>query len=160
MKFFQSVTSTEEAKKLYRKLAFTNHPDRGGDTETMQQINREYDDLMEGFSKGFKSAGTQSADFDQQAASEAFRNIIENLIHFDGLDIEIIGTWFWVTGNTYAAKDKLKELGFKWANAKKAWYWHEAEYKKVSKKTYSMDDIKRMHEVQTVKKSTKKAALA
>lgn len=160
MKFFHSVTTKEEAKKLYKKLAFNNHPDRGGDTATMQQINAEYDKLNEMFAKGKvfgSSEKSETADFDHAAASETYRNIIENLINFDGLDIEIIGTWVWVTGNTYAAKDKLKEMGFKWANQKKAWYWHEGDYKKTSKKSYSMDEIKLMHDVRTVKKQAKPA---
>ncbi|WP_163860371.1 molecular chaperone DnaJ [Paenibacillus elgii] len=160
MKFFHSVTSSEEAKKLYRKLAFENHPDRGGDTEIMQQINREYDDFMERLNRGQTFAGKQSAEFNQQAASEQYRTIINSLIDFDGLDIEIIGTWIWVTGNTYAARAKLKELGFKWSSQKRAWYWHEGEYHKAGNKNYSLDEIKRMHDVQTVKKSNRMEALA
>lgn len=31
-----------EAKTLYRKLAHKHHPDKGGDTETMQQLNIAY----------------------------------------------------------------------------------------------------------------------
>jgi hypothetical protein len=33
----------EELKALYRKLAFTHHPDLGGNTTTMQEINAEYE---------------------------------------------------------------------------------------------------------------------
>ena len=39
MVFFNDCKTLEEAKKLYKKLAFENHPDRGGDNEKMQQIN-------------------------------------------------------------------------------------------------------------------------
>jgi hypothetical protein len=33
----------EDLKALYRKLAFTHHPDLGGNTTTMQEINAEYE---------------------------------------------------------------------------------------------------------------------
>ena len=39
LKYFKDCNSKEECKKLYKKLAFMYHPDRGGDTETMKAIN-------------------------------------------------------------------------------------------------------------------------
>lgn len=41
--YFDGITTLEELKKIYRELAFANHPDRGGDTVTMQAINAEFD---------------------------------------------------------------------------------------------------------------------
>ena len=41
--FFENVTTLEELKREYRRLAFAYHPDCGGDTATMQQINNEYE---------------------------------------------------------------------------------------------------------------------
>jgi hypothetical protein len=38
-KYFENCASLEEAKSLYKKLARENHPDFGGDTRTMQDIN-------------------------------------------------------------------------------------------------------------------------
>lgn len=43
MKYFAKVTTFEDAKALYKKLAIANHPDMGGDTATMQEINAEFD---------------------------------------------------------------------------------------------------------------------
>lgn len=47
MKYFKNIHSLSELKKQYRALALSNHPDRGGDTETMQTINAEFDALFE-----------------------------------------------------------------------------------------------------------------
>ena len=47
MKYFKNITSLAELKKQYRALAIANHPDKGGDTETMQAINAEFDALLE-----------------------------------------------------------------------------------------------------------------
>jgi curved DNA-binding protein CbpA len=42
MKFFASCNTIEEVKCLYKQLAKDHHPDKGGDTATMQAINVEY----------------------------------------------------------------------------------------------------------------------
>jgi hypothetical protein len=43
MKYFNKTITIEELKKEYRRLALDNHPDKGGKTETMQEINAEFD---------------------------------------------------------------------------------------------------------------------
>lgn len=45
-KYFASVTSYEDLKKQYRELLKANHPDNGGDLETMKEINIQYDALF------------------------------------------------------------------------------------------------------------------
>ena len=42
MTYFQNIHSLAELKKQYRMLALANHPDKGGSTEIMQQINAEF----------------------------------------------------------------------------------------------------------------------
>ena len=46
MKYFVNVQSYEDLKTQYRALALENHPDAGGDTETMKAINNEYDSIF------------------------------------------------------------------------------------------------------------------
>lgn len=46
MKYFVECKTLDELKKMYRKLALKNHPDRGGDEEVMKKINEEYDKLF------------------------------------------------------------------------------------------------------------------
>jgi preprotein translocase subunit Sec63 len=43
--FFKNCTSLDEVKKRYKELALKHHPDRGGDTATMQKINAEYESI-------------------------------------------------------------------------------------------------------------------
>ena len=43
MKFFENIRSLDALKKEYRRLAMLHHPDRGGDTATMQAINAEFE---------------------------------------------------------------------------------------------------------------------
>lgn len=42
MSYFKNIQNICELKKQYRQLAIANHPDKGGDTEVMQQINAEF----------------------------------------------------------------------------------------------------------------------
>ena len=43
MKYFNKVKSYKELKSTYKELLKANHPDNGGNVETMQEINLEYD---------------------------------------------------------------------------------------------------------------------
>lgn len=45
-KYFKNVKSYEDLKNQYRELLKANHPDNGGNTETMKEINVEYDALF------------------------------------------------------------------------------------------------------------------
>lgn len=45
-KYFKNVKSFEDLKKQYKSLLKANHPDNGGKTETMQEINVEFDALF------------------------------------------------------------------------------------------------------------------
>lgn len=145
MKFFQSVTNLEELKKQYKKLAKKHHPDMGGTEKDFIALKDEYDQLFKELNK-------------TEELNDTYRNIIDALINFD-IELEIIGTWVWVQGNTFSIKDKLKELGFKWAGKKKAWYWYEGEYKKHSKKDFTLDEIRTMHDSKKIKTGSTKFAL-
>ena len=55
---------------------------------------------------------------------KALHEALEKNITFEGIEILICGQWIWVSsGNAYNYKKELKEIGFKWASAKK-WYFH------------------------------------
>ncbi|MDE6388945.1 MAG: molecular chaperone DnaJ [Lachnospiraceae bacterium] len=46
MSYFKNVKSFEDLKEQFKALARKNHPDCGGDAETMKAINAEYDSLF------------------------------------------------------------------------------------------------------------------
>ena len=47
MTYFQNIHSLADLKKEYRCLALQHHPDKGGDTAVMQQVNIEFGKLYE-----------------------------------------------------------------------------------------------------------------
>ncbi len=121
MKHFINISTIDEAKKLYRELAKVNHPDKGGSVEMMQEINNEYDFIC---AKILKGENLSDADFNEAFnISQLFKEKIDALINIDGLIIEIVGVWLWITGDTKPNKDLLSELKFFWASKKMAWYW-------------------------------------
>ena len=122
LKYFKECKSVEECKKLYKKLAFIHHPDRGGDTETMKAINAEFDYVMENniFKSSKKDTSKKDTKKNYDFSSSQFKDIISALVRLDGLKIEITGCFIWVTGNTYANKEVLKQLGFRYSKNKRS----------------------------------------
>ena len=150
LKYFKNCTTKEECKKMYKKLAFKHHPDRGGDTDTMKEINNEFDWIMK---NGIFKSAKKDAKKDYDFSTSQFKDIIEQLIKFDNIIIDIVGCFIWVSGNTYPVKEELKALGFRYSKNKKSWYIAPAEYmqnRKSYKRQYSMEEIKNKYGCTTI----------
>ncbi len=144
IKEFSEVTGINEAKKVYKTLAKKLHPDVGGSEEEFKLLNAIYNDFIENkiyFSNEFK------IDLDLE-------KIISQILHFENITIELVGSWIWLSGDTKEIKDKLKELGFKWASKKKMWYYGEMKSKNPTPK--SMEEIKSKYGSETLKTNDKK----
>lgn len=139
-KWFAGVKTVEEVRKRYRELLKEYHPDNeGGSVEATQEINAEYDRLFAVLSKEKKS-DRESTTYDDKAENEAFKMVLNQIIHINA-DIEIIGSWIWVSGG-YEYRELLKSIGFKFAPKKKSWCWHFGEYKRYHKGEVSLAEIR------------------
>jgi len=136
--------TNEEIKQAYRKAAQKYHPDRNpAGLEMMQAINAAYE-VIKDFSGEVYAKGNNTNYGDQINAA---LNAIIGL----GLDIEVCGSWVWVTGDTKPHKEILKQAGFFWAVKKLAWYFRPEEYKCYrSKGSLSLDEIRQKYGSQTV----------
>jgi hypothetical protein len=112
---FRCVEGINEAKKIYKELAKKLHPDVGGSEEEFKALNTIYTHLIE-----HKIYFTNEIKIDVE-----LEKIISLILHFENITIELVGSWIWVSGDTKEIKEKLKELGFKWASKKKMWYYGE-----------------------------------
>lgn len=147
-RYFIRIETLEDLKRQYKKLALKNHPDRGGDVEIMKEINAEYDLFFDDMKDYHRNAKGEVYTKENTETPSEFKDIIDKLIRMDGLEIEIIGCFIWLSGNTKAHKDSIKALGFKWHSAKKMWYKAPEDYRKRNKKKYSIDEIRDMYGVQ------------
>ena len=143
MQFFQNIIDLHDLKKEYKKLCKIHHPDLGGSTKVMQQINRQYNEILETqvFQDHFKSEECKTS----MEVEKAMREVIEKLIVLKGISLEICGTWLWITGNTYPVKEAIKAAGCYFARKKVAWYWRPAEQKSNNRKPLSLDKIRERH---------------
>ena len=156
-KWFTGVKDIETLRKRYRELLKKYHPDNeGGSVEITQQINAEYDALFAVLSKESKPDG-ESTTYDDKAENEAFKAVINDIIHINA-DIEIIGSWVWVHGG-YEYRELLKSIGFKFAPKKKCWCWHYGEYKRHHKTEVSLDEIRMKYGSKTVNSKSRQYAL-
>jgi hypothetical protein len=144
LKEFQDIEGINEAKKIYKTLAKKLHPDIGGSEEDFKILNEIYNNLIE-----HKIYFSNSSKFDIE-----LEKIISLILHFENINIELVGSWIWVSGDTKEIKEKLKEIGFKWASKKKMWYYGEMKAKNPNPK--SLDEIKAKYGSETLKSNEKK----
>lgn len=156
MKWFKEIKDVETLRKQYRELLKKHHPDNGGNEETMKEINLEYDRLFADLRR-FSSDSGECTGEEEKAGDEAFKAVLNEIVNFN-MKIEIIGSWIWCF-NCYAYKERLKELGFKWAAKKKAWTWHFGEYKRHHSKEVTLDEIRSKYGSKTVNRKTRQCAL-
>lgn len=115
MKWFANINTIEELKKAFRALVKINHPDIGGNLEDMKEINNEYEKM---FAAIEKNVGVNK----EHSVNDGYREAISKMINLQGLEIELIGSWLWVGGNTYPHKTTIKEAGCTWHRTRKLWY--------------------------------------
>ncbi len=149
------VKTLEDLKKQYYRLAKIYHPDAGGTNEQMKALNSEYEMLFDKLSRGGDL--TEDEINLEYQINEVYKDVINQIIQYPGLEIEIIGTWIWVSGNTYPIRTILKEIGFKFASKKKRWYWHAGEFRKKSKTDLSIEEIRNLYGSQKVDSNGQKA---
>jgi hypothetical protein len=129
----QNVTP-DDIKRAFRRAAQKYHPDRNpAGLEMMKMINAAYDVVRDFSGEVAESKQTDYGD----VLNDALNTIISL-----GLNIEVCGAWVWVTGDTKPHKDILKTSGFSWAPKKLAWYYRPADFKSLSRRTYSLDEIR------------------
>ena len=149
MTYFTNIQTLEELRKEYKRLVKENHQDNGGSEEAIKVINVEYEISFHILEK----TDTASSNKFNMREDEMLRAIINAIVNLN-IEIEICGSWIWVSGNTYSCKDELKSNGFHWASKKKMWYWHDPQEQTRSNGKTSMNDIREKYGSQVVRTAT------
>lgn len=144
MNYFKSVCKADLVKE-FRKLAKALHPDNGGDAEEFKAMNAEFEKLLRTLpDEAPTQDSTTEAPKKAQDIPEGIAAAIRQVAGFEGVELEICGSWLWASGCTYPFRAELKAAGFRFSSGKKMWYWHDGEYHKRGKKM-SMDEIRERH---------------
>lgn len=149
--YFNNCNSLDELKTEFRKLAMQHHPDHGGDTATMQQINAAYTQAVKNFSRYGKTTKSQAKE--QSAYRRTGKTpshvqaAIEVVSNLPGLTVELVGLWVWVSGDTYPYRETFKANGFKWASKKRMWYFAGIESSGYGQ---DMDSIRNKYGSETI----------
>lgn len=138
--YFANCTTIDEAKALYKKLAFQLHPDRGGDTAEFQEMQNQ-------FEKFRPQSEKYKGEFEQHNAQQ-YKEIIEELMKIKGIIIEVCGSFIWLSGDTRTAKEEIKAIRnemFKpaqWHKQKSMWFFAPVGYRRFSGGNFDMDEIR------------------
>lgn len=121
-RYFTDCKTAEELKKAYREAAGRLHPDNNPERDT----TREFQDMQAEFSAAWERLKDvhQNAEgaFYTKAATgtaESFMDMINALLRM-GVDVEVCGSWIWVSGDTRPVKGALKGMGFRFSGNKKS----------------------------------------
>ena len=149
-KYFKNLNDVAEIKKEYRRLAFLNHPDYNNEsknsTVTMQIINDQYHFALNNCN-GQVNVGSDNKEhvynYNYDIEQELI-NVINQLfqLYMEDVEIELIGTWLWISGETKKHKEDLKKIKCRWHTKKRCWYFaKKTNYRRhYSKK--SLDELR------------------
>jgi len=161
--YFKTCETVADVKKLYRELAKENHPDHGGSTRTMQIINDLY------HAKLRKLDGQTSIGTDKKKHQYHYNHVVEQelidkineLLKIKMIDVEmeLIGTWLWVKGDTKKYRKEFKKLKLCWHPKRNAWYYRKYDYRRKMS-NLSFDQLRQMYgskDIDQEEKQMKKA---
>lgn len=121
--YFHGCFDEATIKTRFRELCKIHHPDLGGSHEAMIALRAAYEAKLRGeFRKSMDADETEATmDLERELADK-----VAIVVGLEGLIVELVGKWLWITGETYTHKDTLKREGFSWASKKRAWTFHRA----------------------------------
>ena len=98
-KYFNECKTCEDVKKALRN------------GEEFKRMMNEYEIAFERLKNIHTNSEGETFQKETTETSKEFSDIINKVIFFEGVTIEIIGSWVWLSGGTFPYKDQIKELG-------------------------------------------------
>ena len=140
--YFDGMSTIEEGKAHYRKLAMKLHPDQGGNEEDFKVLQNDYELFLRAFIGGAFAHYEAATGKEAHGNVNIFGDMLNKIIHWN-IRIEIIGYWIYCF-DSLEYHVQLKELGFWFSGKHKAWIYNGGG-KKPIKSRYTTDDVRHMH---------------
>jgi hypothetical protein len=137
--YFEGCLSLREVKHRYLALAREHHPALGNDPTTLFQVRLEYQQVPRDPSYGFYQHPEDVKDDFLH-----YPEVVDRLLGWR-LNVELIGTWTWVSGESFPFRDRLIEMGFSYEPLKQAWYSRPVSYRSANPSPLPFDKIKSLH---------------
>ena len=117
-KYFESCKTAEELKQTYKQLARKLHPDcnPGKDTTAeFQRMQSEYESSWERLKDCHvnKDGEFYKSSTPTEETAADFMNIINELLRYKNITVELCGSWLWVYGETRPIKPVLNKFKFR-----------------------------------------------
>lgn len=160
--YFADCDTVEKTKKLYKELALKNHPDLGGKTAVMQEINAQYEAKLKGLdgqTSTDKEGNSHTYKYNSENESKLIE-IIDKLLSLQMLNVDIflVGTWIWIDGETKPYKEALKALKCRWHSTRKLWYFTQNQNNRSYRKSsLGIDDIASAYGATKIRDKAKKS---
>jgi len=142
------ISDIDTLKKEYFKLAKKYHPDAGGTTVQFQNLANEYQELLKKLLAGSKLTNEEQEN--ELILDENIRAVIDQLIGLEGINIELIGKWLWVSGNTYPVRNEFKKAGLFPLKKDNKFFWVYKGVESKSRGKMSIEQIKNKYGSQKV----------
>lgn len=155
IKWLKNINTYDELKKAYRDIMKKYHPDLNPNdekkcTEICKEINNEFEFLFNILpNKRINKDGKEYETNKEFKTPQEYMNIINKLIKYSNLRIDIIGSWIWISGETKPIKETLKKLNFKWHNIRNAWYLKFTTYKSTLS-NLSFEELQEIYDGKTI----------
>ena len=137
------IKDLDQLKKEYFKLAKLYHPDSGGTKEQFQALQNEYEKLLKNIINGSSLSSDQKKN--EFEVDKAIRDIIDSIISLEGINIELVGKWLWINGNTYPVKNELKKAGLLYIKKDGLPYWVYKGSMSRGRGNLTIDEIKQKY---------------
>lgn len=137
------IKELDDLKKQYFKLAKKYHPDAGGTTIQFQELSAEYEKLLNNLLRG--SSLNKEQQENEIVIDQTIREIINQLINIEGINVELVGKWLWISGNTYPVRSALKSAGLIFIKKNNQPFWVYKGTESRGKGNMELEEIKRKY---------------
>lgn len=131
---FFGCTSADEVQLRYDELSkvFVDQE------EMLQAIKTEFSTLMAVLSESKPAIEEEK----EKVSLPDIIKVLQEKVNPEGLKLEIVGKWLWLSGATFAVRDVLKSLDFRYSPDKKSWYWRSEEDRSSNEKPVPLEMIR------------------